>query len=148
MGASDCVLRVLCTEGLLSFWRGNLINCIRYFNYQAMNFTLKEQIKFSFADSLRLKFQSVLFCQFVIGGTAGLCSGTLLYSLDYARTRLSNDILLQKESQRQFTGIIDVYRQTLRSDGIWGLYRGFLITTSTIVLYRGFYFGFYDSMKI
>ena len=81
---------------------------------------------------------------------AGLCSGTLLYSLDYTRTRLANDILMnnQNKSKRQFSGIVDVYKQTLKSDGFIGLYRGFWITCITIVVYRGFYFGLYDSMKI
>merc|ERR1719474_2378035 len=146
LSATDCVRRVLETEGLRSFWRGNLTNCIQYFNYQAINFTVKERIKYSafgagHASSASLSM--VLFRHIVIGGAAGLCSGTLLYSLDYTRTRLANDILLHKASQRQFTGILDVYRQTLRSDGVRGLYRGYLMTCATIVVYRGLYFGLY-----
>ena len=90
----------------------------------------------------------MMWTHIVIGGAAGLCSGTLLYSLDYTRTRLANDILFHRESQRQFTGILDVYRQTLRSDGVRGLYRGYLMTCGTIVVYRGLYFGLYDSMKV
>ncbi|KAF2312894.1 hypothetical protein GH714_040952 [Hevea brasiliensis] len=49
--------------------------------------------------------------------------------------------------QRQFKGLLDVYSKTLSSDGIVGLYRGFGVSIMGITLYRGMYFGFYDTMK-
>ena len=49
--------------------------------------------------------------------------------------------------ERQFNGLIDVYRKTLKSDGIQGLYRGFTISCVGIFIYRGMYFGLYDSLK-
>jgi len=50
-------------------------------------------------------------------------------------------------AERQFNGIIDVYRKTFASDGIAGLYRGFLVSCIGIVVYRGFYFGLYDTLR-
>ena len=44
-------------------------------------------------------------------------------------------------------GMIDVYKKTIASDGISGLYRGFVISCVGIIVYRGCYFGFYDSLK-
>ena len=49
--------------------------------------------------------------------------------------------------QREYNGLVDVYRKTLKSDGIQGLYRGFVISCVGIIVYRGCYFGFYDSLK-
>ncbi|KXJ17439.1 ADP,ATP carrier protein 2, mitochondrial [Exaiptasia diaphana] len=49
--------------------------------------------------------------------------------------------------ERQFNGLIDVYTKTLKSDGIVGLYRGFVISCVGIIVYRGFYFGLYDTLK-
>jgi solute carrier family 25 (adenine nucleotide translocator) protein 4/5/6/31 len=43
--------------------------------------------------------------------------------------------------------MIDVYKKTLATDGIAGLYRGFVISCVGIVVYRGLYFGIYDSVK-
>lgn len=55
-----------------------------------------------------------------------------------ARTRLSADgKSAAKGGQRQFTGITDVYRQTLRTDGVLGLYRGFVPNILGIIVYRG-----------
>jgi len=87
------------------------------------------------------------------GGAAGACSLLFVYSLDYARTRLANDAKSAKKAgqsgsgERQFNGLLDVYKKTLASDGIAGLYRGFVISAVGIVIYRGLYFGLYDSIK-
>merc|ERR1712226_1322908 len=69
-GVLDCTKRVLSTEGVYPFWRGNLANVLRYFP-----------------------------------------------------------------------------TQTLKSDGIQGLYRGFVISAVGIFIYRGMYFGLYDTLK-
>jgi len=71
-----------------------------------------------------------------------------VYSLDYARTRLANDNKAAKKGgERQFNGLIDVYTKTIKSDGLAGLYRGFNISCVGIIVYRGLYFGMYDSLK-
>jgi solute carrier family 25 (adenine nucleotide translocator) protein 4/5/6/31 len=71
-----------------------------------------------------------------------------VYSLDYARTRLANDAKSAKKGgERQFNGLVDVYRKTLATDGIAGLYRGFVPSVAGIIVYRGLYFGMYDSIK-
>jgi len=82
------------------------------------------------------------------GGVAGALSLVFVYSLDYCRTRLANDMKAGKKGgERQFNGMIDVYAKTIKSDGIQGLYRGFVISCVGIVVYRGCYFGFYDTLK-
>ena len=53
----------------------------------------------------------------------------------------------KKGGERQFNGLVDVYKKTLASDGIAGLYRGFMPSVAGIVVYRGLYFGMYDSIK-
>lgn len=72
-----------------------------------------------------------------------------MYSLDYARTRLANDAKSVKGGgARQFNGLVDVYKKTLASDGIAGLYRGFVPSVVGIIVYRGLYFGVYDSLSM
>ncbi|KAF3612424.1 ADP,ATP carrier protein [Capsicum annuum] len=81
-------------------------------------------------------------------GAAGASSLFFVYSLDYARTPLANDAKAAKKGgERRFNGMIDVYRKTLASDGVAGLYRGFNISCVGIIVYRGLYFGMYDSLK-
>merc|ERR1711937_865183 len=147
-GVIDCTARTFQNEGLVPFWRGNLANCIRYFPTQALNFAFKDQIKAPFKSSKDESYASKFMKNIASGGAAGAMSSCFVYSLDYARTRLANDAKSGKKGgERQFNGLIDVYRKTLASDGIQGLYRGFVISCVGIIVYRGCYFGFYDSLK-
>jgi solute carrier family 25 (adenine nucleotide translocator) protein 4/5/6/31 len=150
-GIIDCTTKTMKSEGALSFWRGNLANCIRYFPTQALNFAFKDQIKAAFKASKSDPYMVNFGKNIASGGVAGAMSLCFVYSLDFARTRLANDTKSAKkagvEGQRQFNGLIDVYRQTLATDGVAGLYRGFVISCVGIVIYRGFYFGLYDTLK-
>lgn len=147
-GVIDCTVRTFKTEGLMPFWRGNLANCIRYFPTQALNFAFKDKIKAVF-DPKKTDSYAVGFGKNVAsGGAAGAMSLLFVYSLDYARTRLANDTKSSKKGgERQFNGLIDVYQKTLKTDGVVGLYRGFVISCVGIIVYRGCYFGFYDTLK-
>ena len=56
-----------------------------------------------------------------------------LLSIDYTRTRLATDAK-NASGQRQFNGIIDVYVKTVKTDGVRGLYRGFVVSTIILIL--------------
>lgn len=147
-GVVDCTKRVLQTEGVGPFWRGNLANVLRYFPTQALNFAFKDKIKAQFKLSKADSTLTKLAKNVAAGGAAGAMSLTFVYSLDYARTRLANDNKSSKKGgERQFNGLVDVYKKTMASDGVAGLYRGFCISCVGIVVYRGFYFGLYDTLK-
>jgi len=145
-GVLDCTRRVLATEGVYPFWRGNLANVLRYFPTQALNFAFKDAIKVAFATPKDASQAKKFTMNILSGGMAGTCSLLFVYSLDYARTRLANDAK-GKGGERQFNGLIDVYTKTLKSDGIQGLYRGFAISAVGIFIYRGMYFGMFDTLK-
>jgi len=145
-GVVDCCQRVLKTEGVYPFWRGNLANVLRYFPTQALNFAFKDAIKVAFATPKDASNARKFTMNILSGGMAGTCSLLFVYSLDYARTRLANDAK-GKGGERQFNGLIDVYTKTLKSDGIQGLYRGFAISAVGIFIYRGMYFGMFDTLK-
>jgi solute carrier family 25 (adenine nucleotide translocator) protein 4/5/6/31 len=149
-GIADCFSRTFKEEGVLSFWRGNTANVLRYFPTQALNFAFRDKFKRSMFHNVNKSehYWRWFAGNLASGGLAGASSLLFVYSLDYARTRLAND---NKSSQlgkkREYQGLLDVYKKTLRSDGIAGLYRGFNISCIGIVVYRGLYFGMYDSLK-
>jgi solute carrier family 25 (adenine nucleotide translocator) protein 4/5/6/31 len=148
-GIGDCFKRTIAEEGPRQLWRGNMANVIRYFPTQALNFAFKDHFKRMFGfkkdkDGYWKWFAGNL----ASGGAAGASSLFFVYSLDFARTRLANDNKSAKKGgSREFNGLFDVYRKTLKSDGIAGLYRGFNISCVGIIVYRGLYFGMYDSIK-
>merc|ERR1712023_215458 len=147
-GVIDCTTRTFKTEGLLPFWRGNLANCIRYFPTQALNFAFKDKIKIMFKQNKSDPYLVNFSKNIASGGLAGAMSLCFVYSLDFARTKLANDTRSAKKGgAREYNGLVDVYKKTLASDGVQGLYRGFVISCVGIIVYRGCYFGFYDSLK-
>lgn len=116
---------------------------------QAFNFAFKGYFKTLFGCSKEKDGHLKWFAGNVASGSAaGATTSLFLYHLDYARTRLGTDAKgCSVNGQRQFKGLVDVYRQTWSSDGIVGLYRGFGVSIMGITLYRGMYFGIYDTMK-
>jgi len=149
-GIIDCTQWIMRNEGVLAFWRSNFTNCLRYFPTQALNFSFKGQIKR--VDAFKVKkdkdsYGTKLAKNIASGGLAGGGSLFFVYSLDYARTRLANDLKSSKPGEeREFNGLFDVYKKTLAADGIGGLYRGFVISFVGIFVYRGLYFGLYDTV--
>jgi len=145
-GVIDCTQRTLKSEGIGAFWRGNMANVIRYFPTQALNFAFKDTVKALFKTSKDAPNYVKFGTNIASGGCAGSMSLAFVYSLDYCRTRLANDAKT-KTGTRQYNGMVDVYVKTIKSDGIQGLYRGFVISCVGIFIYRGMYFGLYDSLK-
>lgn len=90
-GIANCANRVVAEEGFFALWKGNFTNVLRYFPTQALNFAFKDGIKRQFpknpTDSTLIKLGKNV----AAGGIAGAFSLTFVYSLDYARTRLTND---------------------------------------------------------
>lgn len=138
-GVIDCFRRTATQEGVLSLWRGNTANVIRYFPTQALNFAFKDTYKAMFAFKRSEGYWMWAAGNVASGAAAGASSSIFVYSLDFARTRLANDAkMVGKEGgDRQYKGMIDVYRKTLASDGVRGLYRGFGPSLAGIVVYRG-----------
>ncbi|KAI3439856.1 uncharacterized protein J3R85_004267 [Psidium guajava] len=148
-GITDCFTRVIKDEGVIALWRGNAVNVLRYFPTQALNFAFRDQFKRMFNFKKETDGYWKWFAgNLASGGAAGATSLLFVYSMDFARTRLANDAKVAKiGGERQFNGLIDVYKKTLKSDGIAGLYRGFTVSCVGIIVYRGLYFGLYDSLK-
>lgn len=148
-GIADVAGRVVKEEGVKALWKGNFTNVLRYFPTQALNFSFKDYFKRLFGRNKDRDGYWIWFAgNLASGGAAGSVSLLFVYSLDYARTRLTNDLKSAKKGgEKQFNGLIDVYKKTLASDGVAGLYRGFVISCIGIVIYRGLYFGVFDSIK-
>ncbi|KAG2272258.1 hypothetical protein Bca52824_066813 [Brassica carinata] len=142
----NCFVRIFREEGVLSFWRGNQANIIRYFPTQASNFAFKGYFK----TRLGCSKEKDGYLKWFAGNVASRSStiSLFLYHLDHARARLGTDAKeCSVSGKRHIKGMVDVYRKTLSSDGVKGFYRGFGVSILGITLYRGMYFGMYDTIK-
>ena len=135
-GPIDCFNRVRKSEGLKALWRGNLANVVRYFPTQALNFSFNAKYKAFFCPyDPKTDFGKYFVGSLLSGGAAGATSLTFVYPLDFTRTRLAAD-LKSKGGERQFNGMVDCLTKIAKSDGFFGLYRGFGISVLGIFPYR------------
>merc|ERR1712118_507159 len=144
-GIGNCFQRIHSEQGMGAFWRGNGTNIIRYFPTQAFNLAFKDTIKGAFPKfNSKTDFWKFFAVQLASGGLAGAASLTIVYPLDYARTRLASDVGAGK---KQFDGLLDCLKKTASSSqGPLALYNGYGPSVAGIVAYRGAQFGLNDTI--
>jgi len=144
-GIMNCFTRVAAEQGVGAFWRGNFVNVLRYFPTQAFNFAFKDSIKAMFPKyNAKTQFFQNFGVNVASGGLAGAGSLTIVYPLDYARTRLASDV---GSGKAQFNGLMDCLSKTASGPaGPAGLYNGFGVSVVGIVPFRGTYFGVNDTL--
>ncbi|CAK92408.1 unnamed protein product (macronuclear) [Paramecium tetraurelia] len=129
-----------------AMWRGNII---RIFPAQGLNFAFKDEYRklfchFGIEYPKKEKFLFFLG-NIASGSAAGATSLIIFHPLDLGRTRLSADI--EKNNARQFIDLTDCLSKVYKSEGFIGLYRYFGVSVMQVSLYRGLYFGAYDTAK-
>jgi len=144
-GIGDCFSRVYKEQGLAAFWRGNLVNCLRYAPQQGSALAFNDVLNDMFPkyDS-RTDLGKSTAVKLVSGGLAGAIANTICYPFDFARTRLASDM---KSGGGQFKGIFDCLYQTVKAQGITGLYTGWSVTVAGAFVYRAGQLGLFKQIQ-
>jgi len=143
-GIVDCGSRIMKEQGFRRFWDGNLTNCIRYFPTQAFNLAFKDTFKKMFPKyNPKTQFPQFFGANLVSGGLAAAGSMTIVYPLDYSRTRLASDV---GSGKKTFSGLWDCMSKTASTGGVMALYTGFGVSVVGIVGYRGIQLGTFDTI--
>merc|ERR1711972_534519 len=140
----DCFKRVHAEQGMNAFWRGNLVNCLRYAPQQGSALAFNDTIRVLTPkfDPVKEAFAATA-CSLLSGGIAGAAANTVCYPFDFARTRLASDVGSGKKS---FNGIVDCIMKTVKQGGITGLYRGSAVTVAGAFVYRGGQLGLFGQI--
>jgi len=140
----DCFARVSAEQGVAAFWRGNLVNCLRYAPQQGSALAFNDFFKSLFPKRDPEKdFLMSTVNNLMAGGMAGATSMVICYPLDFARTRLASDL---KAGKPQFDGILDCIKTTISQQGVTGLYRGTSVSIAGAFVYRAGQLGLYGSV--
>lgn len=144
-GIGDCFRRVYSEQGMAAFWRGNLVNCLRYAPQQGSALAFNDALNNLFPkyDS-RKDFWKSMGTKLLSGGLAGGVANTICYPFDYARTRLASDM---KKGGGQFKGIGDCIATTVRNQGLTGLYTGWSVTVAGAFVYRAGQLGLFKQIQ-
>ncbi|GBG28681.1 Mitochondrial carrier protein [Hondaea fermentalgiana] len=139
-GVLGTMRTVLKEEGVLALYKGNGANVLRVVPVYALKFTFND----TFKDMVRTSNEPLSFGQLIMAGTlAGLFQTCVTYPLETVRTRLT----LGSGLGVQFNGITDVLVQTVRKEGIAGLYKGIGPTFLSGSPYVGLQMTFYEIFK-
>ncbi|ODV62900.1 Mrx21p [Ascoidea rubescens DSM 1968] len=147
-------------EGVIGLFRGNGINCIRIFPYQAVQFYVFQNLKLNFflksGNSEEKELKNI--DRLIAGGVAGIVSVYVTYPMDLIRTRLSiqtaqNLSNLSKNkirisSSQNPPGFWQLFIKTYKTEGgVLGLYRGVLPTTVGVAPYVALNFAIFEQLK-
>jgi len=144
-GIGDCFARVSSEQGALAFWRGNLVNCLRYAPQQGSALAFNDYLNNLFPNyNANTEFWKSLGAKLTSGGAAGALANTICYPFDFARTRLASDLGTGKG---QFNGIFDCIWTTVRNQGITGLYTGWSVTVAGAFVYRAGQLGCFKQIQ-
>jgi len=141
----DCFSRVSSEQGVKAFWRGNLVNCLRYAPQQGSALAFNDFLNNAFPNyDHRTDFWKSFGTKIVSGGFAGALANTICYPFDFARTRLASDLNV---GGGKFKGIADCIVSTVKSQGITGLYTGWTVTCMGAFVYRAGQLGFFKQIQ-
>lgn len=144
-GMGDCFTRVRADQGMGAFWRGNLVNCLRYAPQQGSALAFNDFLNGIFPKyDPNTHFIQSFGVKLASGGIAGGLANTICYPFDFARTRLASDL---KKGKGQFNGILDCIMTTVRQQGITGLYTGWSVTVAGAFVYRAGQLGCFKQIQ-
>jgi solute carrier family 25 (adenine nucleotide translocator) protein 4/5/6/31 len=144
-GIGDCFRRVHAEQGVAAFWRGNLVNCLRYAPQQGSALAFNDFLNEAFPKySDKTDFWKGFGVKLFSGGLAGAIANTICYPFDFARTRLASDL---GKGKAKFNGIADCIVSTVKSQGITGLYTGWSVTVAGAFVYRAGQLGCFKQIQ-
>ena len=125
-------------DGFLGLFRGNGTNTLKIMPETATKMFAFDRFKrWCSSDPENPK----TFDRFVAGGLAGLTAATLIYPMDLAKTKLA------LAHGNQYNGFVDCIRKVYRSEGFFGLYRGWLPTAIGGVPFAAIDLGVFNTLK-
>jgi len=144
-GIADCFKRVNSEQGPKAFWRGNLVNCLRYAPQQGSALAFNDFLNNAFPKyDAPADFWKGFGVKLFSGGLAGALANTICYPFDFARTRLASDL---GKGGAKFNGIMDCVASTVKSQGITGLYTGWSVTVAGAFVYRAGQLGCFKQIQ-
>ena len=146
---SDTYKKIVEEEGYPALYKGNLYNVLLYFPVQSVNFAIKPIIKnFLINNGGKFLNNNIFLLNLLTGSLTGTSTAFIFQPFEYAKTKITADVKKKLSGKKsQYNGIIDVFKKEYKKYGITTFYRGVSSSVICMFIYRGFYFGLYDTLN-
>ncbi|RWS27545.1 calcium-binding mitochondrial carrier protein SCaMC-2-like isoform X2 [Leptotrombidium deliense] len=135
------LVRYLYREGgVLSFWRGNYVNVLKFATESALKFTLYEEVKQTIKTDKNVKLSNVE--RFLAASITGALSQTLLYPLDTMKLKM----VISKTGE--YSSLFQEIKSNFEDGGIRVFYRGYLVNLLGVIPFYGIELSFYEFLKV
>ncbi|XP_021284397.1 probable mitochondrial adenine nucleotide transporter BTL3 [Herrania umbratica] len=136
----ELVKKIAVTQGLLGFWKGNLINILRTAPFKAVNFCAYDTYR---KQLLRLSGneETTNSERFVAGAAAGMTATVLCLPLDTIRTKIV------APGGEALGGVIGAFRHMIQTEGFFSLYKGLVPSIVSMAPSAAVFYGVYDMLK-
>jgi solute carrier family 25 carnitine/acylcarnitine transporter 20/29 len=151
--AYGCFKSILANEGVSGFFKGVWAPTYAQFVMGALAFAGNEFTKKFLEPDLKPGESCGAFNGYISGCAGGLAQSIVLVPTDLVKCKMqvnNVDVHASKStvaSGNAYKGSLDCIVQTLRSEGVRGLYRGFIVTCCREVPSYGVYFLSYDKLN-
>lgn len=113
---------------------------VRILPYAALQYSSHEEFKKRLKVDTNARKKDNMLKSFLAGSLAGLFSSSLTYPLDLARARMA---VANADKIR----LVDVFKNVVKNDGFFALFRGYVPSTIGIIPYAGTTFLTYETAK-
>ncbi|XP_047314657.1 calcium-dependent mitochondrial ATP-magnesium/phosphate carrier protein 3-like [Impatiens glandulifera] len=131
-------------EGARAFYRGLVPSLLGIIPYAGIELAAYESLKDMSRRYLLKDQETGPLAQLGCGMTSGALGATCVYPLQVIRTRLQAQ---RMNSDEAYTGMCDVFRRTLKNEGIKGFYKGLLPNLLKVVPAASITYLVYETMK-
>ncbi|XP_059093985.1 mitochondrial adenyl nucleotide antiporter SLC25A25-like isoform X2 [Tigriopus californicus] len=126
-GISDCARQLFRIEGIRGFYRGYIPNLLGILPYAGIDLAVYETLKRHYLSEHYMDGTSFPAVSLLAFGTFSSCCGQVAaYPLALVRTKLQSQAGLNLNLPHEQTHAVGLFRYTVRTEGIKGLYRGII----------------------
>ncbi|KAK8793528.1 hypothetical protein WA158_004887 [Blastocystis sp. Blastoise] len=145
-GTLDCVRKTQKLEGLKGFYKGCASPLVGQIFYNAVQFLAFGQVKQAMIHGPRLSIKESL----VAGAVTGVAVTFVECPMDFLKSQIQVQAVKAQsnpEYKPQFKGVADCAKQVFKTNGLLGVFQGFLPTLYRDTIAVSLYFGSYEWVR-
>ncbi|EAS03705.2 graves disease carrier protein (macronuclear) [Tetrahymena thermophila SB210] len=142
----QAILKMYKIEGVRSLFKGNYVNCLRIFPFQAIEFFMFDKYKKSYNQYMSSYIQlNRVALDLIAGALAGVTASACIYPLDLAKTHLAVNI--SKTPNASNPGCIQIWKEIILHEGFRGLFKGLSATMIGMAPYASLKLTFFNNLQ-